>query len=240
MECLASRWNRFWVALSREIDKPTHFSLSTPKKIDALLELMGMQACNPCRQTGQTKHVLRSRDVTGDAACADPQKYRRTVGMLLWVARMYRCDIMQRTAELARFMHDPSEGHFQALQYLTRYVQGTRDVKLVFKHDQDVPDDQLPFVGFMDEAYRNHKSTTGYYFTMNNVAFSWRSRKQEVIADSSTAAELIAGAETSKQTVWLRRLFSDLSYTQLGPTTLFEDNDACSKLIQTYSGHDRI
>jgi len=72
------------------------------------------------------------------------------------------------------------------------------------------------------------------------VGFSWRSSKQPILADSTSAAEFIAAAETSKQAVWLRRLFSDLGYPPDGPTTLHEDNEACEKLIKNYCGHDRI
>jgi hypothetical protein len=126
-------------------------------------------------------------------------------------------------------------------------VKATEHEGLVFRRD-DKLQGAIQFLGFVDadyapdygDAFKNHKSTTGYVFTINGVAFSWRSCKQTVVADSTTASEFLAAGTASKQTVWLRRLFLDLGYPQHGPTILYEDNQACEKLVKNYCGHDKI
>lgn len=223
-------------------------TISTPGKIDAAVSAMGMQNCNPRPQVGEVKNILRTRASTEEDACIDPKLYRSVIGTLMWVARFTRPDIMQRTAELARFNHDPGVSHWQALKYLVAYVKGTRGVCIRFSRRDDVAAGTLPFSGFMDADYApnygcefsNHKSTTGYIFTVCGVAFSWRSSKQPIIADSTSAAEFIAVTEASKQAVWLKRLFSDLGYDTHAPVALYEDNEACEKLIRNYCGHDRL
>ena len=89
------------------------------------------------------------------------------------------------------------------------------------------------------DQFENYKSTTGWIFTINDVAFSWRSRKQTLLADSTCAAELMAATDASKHSIWLRRLFADLGFPQHQPTTIFEDNEGCKKLSRNYCGHDR-
>jgi hypothetical protein len=155
---------------------------------------------------------------------------------------------MQRAAELARFMHAPGLVHAQAAKHLLAYVKGTANETLDYTHDPHVARCDFGFKCFVDadyapdygDAYRNHKSTTGWIFTQNNSAISWRSRKQPVLADSTAASEFLAAADASKHAVWLRRLYADLGYPQREPTTLFEDNESCIKLVRNYCGHDRI
>ena len=77
-------------------------------------------------------------------------------------------------------------------------------------------------------AFANYKSTTGWIFTINDVAFSWRSRKQTLLADSTSASELMAATDASKHSVWLRRLFADLGFPQHGPTFVLRGCDSIS------------
>ena len=65
-------------------------------------------------------------------------------------------------------------------------------------------------------------------------------RRQPLLADSTTSAELMAATDASKQNVWLRRMFADLGFPQKAPTTIFEDNESCKKLSRNYCAHDRV
>ena len=229
-------------------------TLSVPGKIDQLLHDAGMADCNGSDLIGDTKPPLTSADSPAPHGNGEPCPkdfdYSSVCGALLWISRMVRGDMMQRSAELARFMHAPGLVHMQQAKRALRYLKGTRHVGLVFRQDPTVTEHTFSPVGFVDsnyapdygEAYAKFKSTTGWVFTQNNVAFSWRSRKQPVLADSSTAAELIAASDASKHAVWLRRLYGDLGYghADTPPTVLFEDNEACLKLSKNYCGHGSI
>jgi len=48
-------------------------------------------------------------------------------------------------------------------------------------------------------------------FTLSGVAICWKSRKQKLIALSSTEAEYIALTEGAKEVSWLRNLFAEIS-----------------------------
>ena len=78
------------------------------------------------------------------------------------------------------------------------------------------------------DAYANtddYKSTSGYVFVVNNGAITWRSKKQTMIALSSTEAEYIALSEAGREACWLRNLYEELGYTQKSPNLLKGDND---------------
>jgi hypothetical protein len=44
--------------------------------------------------------------------------------------------------------------------------------------------------------------------------FSWSSKKQEVIAQSTTEAEYIAATAVVNQAIWIRKLMADLQMEQ--------------------------
>ena len=55
---------------------------------------------------------------------------------------------------------------------------------------------------------------------------SWKSRKQESVALSTAEAEYIALSSAAQETVWIRRLVTELGNEPEGPITLMEDNQS--------------
>jgi len=64
------------------------------------------------------------------------------------------------------------------------------------------------------------KSTTGYAFSLGSGMFSRNSRKQEIVAQSTTEAEYVAAAAAANQAIWLRKILYDLGIQQLEATVL--------------------
>ncbi|TXG56303.1 hypothetical protein EZV62_017616 [Acer yangbiense] len=54
------------------------------------------------------------------------------------------------------------------------------------------------------------KSTLGYTFSLGSGIFSWTSKKQDSVAQSSAEAEYVTSATTTSQVIWLRRIFKDM------------------------------
>eukprot|EP00253_Pinus_taeda_P003076 PITA_03076 len=54
------------------------------------------------------------------------------------------------------------------------------------------------------------RSTSGYVFNLFGGAVSWMSKKQYVVALSTTEVEYMATTHASKEAVWLRRLCSSM------------------------------
>ncbi|KAL0289530.1 UNVERIFIED_CONTAM: hypothetical protein Sangu_2611800 [Sesamum angustifolium] len=68
------------------------------------------------------------------------------------------------------------------------------------------------------------KSTSGYTFSLGSGIFTWASKKQATVAQSSAEAEYIAAAATSNQAIWLRRVLEDIGEKQEEPTRIYCDN----------------
>ena len=71
--------------------------------------------------------------------------------------------------------------------------------------------------GFSDVDFANdikdRVSRTRYVFMLNHGAIAWASKKQPVIAQSTTESELIAANEASREASWLRRFMNSIGFT---------------------------
>ena len=78
---------------------------------------------------------------------------------------------------------------------------------------------ELKIEGFTDSDFQSdvddRKSTSGFLFTINGGAVSWKSSKQTTTADSTTEAEYIAASDAAKEAVWIRKFIQKL---QVVPT----------------------
>ena len=99
---------------------------------------------------------------------------------------------------------------------------------ITYKKSQDGTEANNLFHGYADAAYVNAddlKSTTGYVFLAGEGAITWKSKKQTMIALSSTKAEYMALSEAGHEATWLRNLYGELKYPQKELTVIKGDNN---------------
>lgn len=70
-------------------------------------------------------------------------------------------------------------------------------------------------IGYVDANWNSvqnsdGKSTSGYIFTMNGTAITWRSIKQSVIAMSTCEAEYIGICEAVKEGIWISNILEEI------------------------------
>ncbi|CAL5331407.1 unnamed protein product [Camellia sinensis] len=154
----------------------------------------------------------------------DEGLYRSLIGCLMYLTAT-RPDIMHAVSLLSRFMHCASEVHFQAAKRILRYIKGTINYGIKFTHCSD-----FKFHGFSDSDWGGSiddmRSTTGFCFSFGSGMFSWCSRKQEIIAQSTAEAEYVAATAAVNQALWFRKLLTDLHMEQEESTQIFVDNQA--------------
>jgi hypothetical protein len=80
---------------------------------------------------------------------------------------------------------------------------------------------------------------SGYLFKLNGNLLSWHSKKQQVVALSSTEAEYVAAATATKELVWLQVLLSEIGYSIQMPCTIFSDNQSSIALSKNPRFHER-
>nr|KYP62302.1 hypothetical protein KK1_016829 [Cajanus cajan] len=110
----------------------------------------------------------------------DENLYRSLIGCLMNLTAT-RPDITYAVSLLSRYIHYASKIHFKAAKRILRYINGTIFYGVKF---QPVKDFSLYGYSDSDWAGSNDdmKRTSGYCFTFGYGIFSWRTKKQEVIA----------------------------------------------------------
>ena len=128
---------------------------------------------------------------------------------------------------LGRYQSNPGLDYWKAAKKVMRYLQGTKDYKLTYRHTN-----QLKVIGYSYSDFvrcvDTRKSTSGYIFLLSGGAISWRSTKQTLVASSTMEAEFVACYESTTQELWLRNFIIGLKIVDsiLRPLKIFCDNSA--------------
>jgi hypothetical protein len=96
--------------------------------------------------------------------------------------------------------------------------------------------------GYVDSDYANsddRKSTTGVCFFIDDSLIYWCSKRQSIVATSTTVAKYFALYEATTECIYLRNLIADIDISQKGPTTIREDNQTVIKLAEDETSHKR-
>lgn len=126
------------------------------------------------------------------------RKCRALIGTLMYATVGSRPDLANAVYYLSRFQSKPSVELWVALKRILRYVKATVDFQLVFKKDCL----SKPLIAFADADWARssgRKSTTGYLFKVFSNTVIWKSKKQAIVALSTTEAELVSLCEATAE-----------------------------------------
>ncbi|KAG8479138.1 hypothetical protein CXB51_029778 [Gossypium anomalum] len=97
-------------------------------------------------------------------------------------------------------------------------------------------------IGYVDTDFAGHldrrRSLTGYVFTIEGCAISWKATLQTTVALSTTEAEYMAITEACKEAIWLKGLFSELN-EDLQISTVFCDSQSVIFFTKDQVFHER-
>ncbi|XP_074346670.1 secreted RxLR effector protein 161-like [Apium graveolens] len=129
----------------------------------------------------------------------DAHYYRSMIGCLMYLTAS-RPDIVQAMNFLSRFLHCANEEHLQAAKRVLRYIKGTVNYGVKYIGGQ-----RLHFSGFADSDWAgvvdDMKSTSGFCFSFGSGVFNWCSKKQDIVAQSTAEAELVAATEAANHAI---------------------------------------
>nr|GEU96890.1 ribonuclease H-like domain, reverse transcriptase, RNA-dependent DNA polymerase [Tanacetum cinerariifolium] len=163
--------------------------------------------------------------------------YRSLIGCLRYLLHT-RPDLSYSVGLLSRFMQEPREQHMKAIRQVLRYVKGTKDYGITYKHNGG-----NEIHGFSDSSYgvntQEGKGTTGIIFYYGESPISWSIQKQATVALSSCESEFIAATAAATQALWLKRLLSKLTHSQEEKVTIQVDNKFAIALMKNPIFHGR-
>ncbi|GAB2297069.1 hypothetical protein Dimus_038454 [Dionaea muscipula] len=214
---------------------PRGLYLSQSKYIRDLLGRTKMEDAKPVTSPLGTSTALTLKD---ESAHVDATMYRSVIGALQYLS-ITRPDISFVVNRLSQFMHCPSQLHWTATKQLLRYLKHTINHGLHLRHGSSptlLTYSDADWAGNVDDR----TSTSAYIVFFGGNPISWSSRKQRVVARSSTEAEYRALALAASELMWLQQLLSDIGLLPSSPPVLLCDNLGATHLSLHPVMHSRM
>ncbi|MBW0568606.1 hypothetical protein O181_108321 [Austropuccinia psidii MF-1] len=140
-----------------------------------------------------------------------PKFYKKTfqqaIGFLNYLAQHTCPDILFTTNQLARCSKNPMIIQWKAVKHLLRYIKYTSTLGITYTRSEET---EYVLQGWADADYanskRDHKSISGTIITVFGNPVSWMSKKQSIVAQSTTEGEFVSMNICSKQMRWISNL----------------------------------
>ena len=152
--------------------------------------------------------------------------YASVIGSIMYAMLCTRPDAALALSMTSRFQQDPGEEHWTAVKAILKYLRRTKGFFLVYGGEEE-----LVINGYSDATFQtdqdDSRSQSGFVFCFNGGAVSWKSSKQETVADSTTESEYIVASNAAKEAVWIKKFVTELGVVPsiLDPVNLFCDNN---------------
>ncbi len=221
------------IGMHIEQDKDGNITLNQKLYIETLLRRFNMMNCKTSETPADTNvklHKGLSPTTNKEMEKMNGKPYRSLVGALLYVV-LTRPDIAVAVNECCRHMQNPGMTMWTAAKRILRYIKGTLNYKLCFNTES-----KFDLTTYVDSSYAeckdSRRSRGGYAVYFGGSLISWKTTLQKRVALSTAESEYRAATEACKHIVWLRRLLRELEIPQEKPSIMYEDNQACIKMIE--------
>jgi hypothetical protein len=220
--------------------KDNSITISQSKYIESILKREGLEDANSMAMPMDPHIKLESNPENHEPNRSNT--FAQRLGELSFLANCTRPDIIYAVNRLAAYTANPSIQHYTALKRIFWYLAGTKNLGITYTEPQGVTGRNNLFYGYSDSSFAtadDKKSISGYVYLASGGAITWKSKKQTIIALSSTEAEYVALSESGCEACWLRNLYGELGFPQTNPTVLKGDNEGSCSMAENPQFHQR-
>ncbi|KAG5869352.1 hypothetical protein JTB14_015119 [Gonioctena quinquepunctata] len=164
--------------------------------------------------------------------------HRQAVGALMYLMLGTRPDLAYSIRFLSRSLENPTAEDVAKLKRVFRYIAGTLDLGIIYRPNLKRGTLECYSDADFGGCTKTGRSTSGVIMIQAGGAISWLSQRQAMVATSTTEAESVATNETTKEIIWLSRLFEGIIRLKHVPI-LQVDNSAAVRLAQNHEFHRR-
>jgi hypothetical protein len=161
-------------------------------------------------------------------------------GALMFIGRVARPDILPALKRLGRFTANHDATHWEALKHILRYLKSNPDMPLTVNKGMGGALGKARLTAMADSSHADcamtRRSTSGHLIFFNGTPVAFNSRRQSVVALSTTEAEIIALSECLKDVLYLYQLLDQMHPVEL-PIIIYEDNKACRDTLSNPAAH---
>ncbi|GMI95521.1 cysteine-rich RLK (RECEPTOR-like protein kinase) 8 [Hibiscus trionum] len=202
--------------------------LSQQGYVEKVLERFGMSKAKPV-STPLANHFKLSTEQCPkvDKEIKEMSKvlYASVVDCLMYAMVCTCPDLAQAVGQVYKYMSKPGRSHWEAINWIFRYLKATVGHGIVFGSQRHDP----LIVGYVDSDYA---------FTLGGGPICWKSTIQYVVALSTTEVEYMAVAEAAKEALWLIGLVKVFGIRQ-GGVQLHCDSQSAIHLAKNQVYHAR-
>ena len=125
------------------------------------------------------------------------------------------------------------------MKNILEYLRRTRDIFLIFCGSD------LKLESYTDSSFYSNpddsKFISGYVFIMYGGVVSWKSFKQQTVADSVTEVEYITANEAAKEAVWMKKFITELGVVPKieNPVLLYYNNTGAVAQVKKSRSHHK-
>jgi Reverse transcriptase (RNA-dependent DNA polymerase) len=230
------------------------FHMSQPRLIDQILKEMRLNSPNVnVKQTPALVSKILKRG-TGTEPFDGHFNYRSIIGKLNFLTSSTRPDIAYAVHQAARFSADLKQDHGKAVEWICRYLAGTRDKGIILK-PQDKSFDVYCDSDFsgnwdIDEAADDRdtaRSRSAYVIMYAGCPIVWGSKLQTLCALSSTEAEYYCLSTSLREVIPIMELAKEMKERgfDIGTTVpkvhckVFEDNSGALEIATVHKVRPR-
>lgn len=124
--------------------------------------------------------------------------------------------------------------HMLAVKQVFKYLNATQDTSITYGEDHDL--EVYSDANWGDDSDDCHLQS-GYVCLYAGGAITWNSKKQPTITLSSIEAEYMALANSTKEILWLRKLFTKLGLATDDVTNILVNNQGTISFAQNLNFH---
>lgn len=197
-----------------------------------------MLNCNAAKSPGDPNQKLTEKTINSSNDLVGKVPFQELIGSLLYVAQITRPDISFCVNNVSRFNAKHSIEHWEAALRILKYLKGTSDYVLVYKAEAKNKMHAYTDADYASEIDKR-RSCSGFVVKLAGGAINWHSKRQEIVAVSSTEAEYIALSTTAKEMLYLNQLMFELTNVSIEPSQIYVDNTSSINLAKNAAYHDR-
>ncbi|XP_016178398.1 uncharacterized protein LOC107620791 [Arachis ipaensis] len=181
--------------------------MTQSKYVKDLLVKAGMNGCKYCSTPLSLSLNIQA---IGGAELDNPHLYRLVVKNLQYLT-VTRLDLTFSVNKLAQFMQALLESHWKLVKRILCYVSGAA----TYGHKLS-KDPSMKITTYCNPDWAcdpsDRKSIGGFCVYVGRNLVSWHSKKQGVVARSSTKAEYRALADLVAELIWIKGLIEELKW----------------------------
>ncbi|PKI53775.1 hypothetical protein CRG98_025829 [Punica granatum] len=110
--------------------------------------------------------------------------FASAIGSIMYAMLCTRPDVSYALSMTSRYQSDLGEKHWIAVKNILKYLRRTKEMFLVYGGEEEL---------------------------VVRRTVSWKSSKQETVADSTIEAEYITASNAAKEAVWIRKFVTELA-----------------------------